>query len=211
MSRASGRRGAWLLVVSVVVGNAALQAATTLPAVTPGSSLSFWALAATSGISVVLALAAVLGRMRAMELGASAGSANLGDVEEREISGDRPGRFAASSALFALLVTLIVGLAAVLWSPLVLLTVPLGLIAAASWVATGGVYRGFRVFTRRPWAAAMLAVLSVGVVALLWLGALFSGFFIAGWFSALVTWLAFGFVGTGLLATWARLMKPRPA
>jgi hypothetical protein len=185
----------WRVFVPVVIVNAVVQAATTAPFATPAFAAVFVALAAASFVALVVSFVLVVAQ-------AQDGAEGL--------------RFRAPSWrqwTAGLVAVLVIGASAVASPPLVLLTVTLALIVLPAIRAQGaagrGVFTGFRTFARRPGRAVALTVITLVVLAVLWLGALLSGFFITGVASAALTWLVFGCVGVLLVCAWTALLHGR--
>ncbi|HAN25656.1 MAG: hypothetical protein CMH36_07355 [Microbacterium sp.] len=89
--------------------------------------------------------------------------------------------------------------------------VPLVLTAAGCLVAAASAgqrpWHGFRVFRAHPWAAVILLVVGSVVLTVAWIAAFSAGFFITGAVGGMITWLAFGIAGGGLLIWWSSLVQ----
>ena len=179
----------WRTWMPVVIGNAAVQAATTVPFATPAVGAVFLALAVVSLLALVVSVVLVL----------SQSAASAAGVHWRA-----PSRRLWIAGAAAVLVT---GVAAVVLAPLLLLSTTAALIMLPAIAAGAGAFTGFRVFAAFPLHAIGLTIISILALLLLWLGALLSGFFITGALSAALTWLVLGSVGVVLAASWTTLVR----
>ncbi|MBN9153954.1 MAG: hypothetical protein J0J05_08225 [Microbacterium sp.] len=177
----------WPVFLAAIVGNAVVQALTSLPQATPGPAVGFVLLAAASGIALVVSLAVVVARVR--------GAADAGAPAWRWTDG-----------VAALAGVLVIALAGLVSSWLVTPAIAVVLIVLAG-VAVGRGVAGFGVFRHTPGRAILLLLATLAVVGLLWLAALLLGFFVTGWLAAGLTWLAFGVAGVLLLCGWTSLAR----
>jgi len=175
----------WRIHVPVVVANALVQAATTLPFLTPAASASFILLTLASFAALAAAAALV-----AAQAAASAGSF--------------PFRWPSWTLwMSAAIVVLLVGTGSLI-SPFV---VPVAC-AVAIIVLTGAAARpsrpfaAFRLFANAPLRAIGLSLLTLVVLGLLWVVALLLGLFVTGALGSGLTWLVFGAVAVVLIAAW---------
>ncbi len=179
----------WRVHVPVVAGNAAVQALAVWPAATPAFSTLFVLLAVVSFGAFVVSLALVAAQARA----SAAATAFAWP----------PTGLTVTSAIVVLL-AVGVSLLTAFVVPLVLLAALVALPGAAATPARP--FAGFRVFSTAPLRAILLALLTLVVIALLWVVALLLGLFVAGPFGAGFTWLVFGVVGVLLVAGWTGLV-----
>jgi hypothetical protein len=178
----------WRTWVPVVIGNAAVQAATTAPFATPAVAAGFLALAVLSLLALVVSVVLVV----------SQSAASAAGVRWRTPS---PRLWIAGAAA-----VLIIGGSAVVLAPLLLLTMTAALIMLPAIASGAGSFAGFRVFAAAPLHAISLTICTVLVLALLWVAALLSGFFLTGALSAALTWLVLGVAGVVLIAAWSALV-----
>lgn len=177
----------WLTWVPVVFANAAVQAATTAPFVTPAGSVVFVALAVVSFLALVASLVLVVAQFAASAAGARWRSPSL--------------RLWIAGAV----AVLVIGVAAVVLAPLLLLTTTAALIMLPAIAAGAGTFSGFRLFATSPLRAIGLTICTILLIVLLWVVALLSGFFVTGALSAGLTWLVLGLAGVLLVAGWTAL------
>ena len=177
----------WPVFFAVVVGNAAVQALTSLPQATPGPGVVFVLLAAASAIALVLSLAMVVARMRS--------AADAGAPAWRWTDG-----------VVALAAVIVVALAGLVSSWLVTPAIAVVLIVLAG-VAVGRGAAGFAAFRRTPGRAILLLLATLAGVGLLWLGALLLGFFVTGWLAAGLASFSFGIAVVLLLCGWTALAR----
>ncbi|UFS60811.1 hypothetical protein [Subtercola endophyticus] len=166
----------WRVYVPVVVVNAAIQAASVAPFATPAPSLLFVALVAASFLGFAASLILVVAQ-------AAATAAHE--------TFRRPSLRLCIAGLVAVTV---IAASAVLFTPVVIVTLTLAAIILPS-IAAGPTARdsaGFAVFARHPVRAVGLTIVTLVVLVILWIGALLSGFFLTGIPSAALTWLVFG-------------------
>jgi hypothetical protein len=179
--------GGWRTYVPVVSVNALLQSATTLPVATPAPSPAFIGLAVASfaalAASIVLTVAQAAASADGMRFRA-------------------PSLRLTTAGVLALVV---IGLAAVLVPPVLVPAIGLALIVLPAIASGQPWFTGFRAFARRTGASIAFTLLCAVAIAVLWLGALLSGFFLAGAASALLTWLVIGAVGVALVCGWTHL------
>jgi hypothetical protein len=219
----------WRVYVPVIVGNALVQAATVAPFATPAPTAVFVALTAASFVAFVVSVAfvtaqaaasstagvpAATGVLAAAGVPAADGSATASTPAPSAAAASAPPtdsgermpfhRPALRTWITATVAVLVIALSAVLLPPVLIVIVPVALIVLAG---RGGVLSGFRAFAGHPVRAALLALASIVVVALLWIGALLAGFFITGVASAALTWLVFGCVAVLLLTAWRALNR----
>ncbi|MGA1836159.1 hypothetical protein VD659_04425 [Herbiconiux sp. 11R-BC] len=180
----------WRVTVPVVVGNALVQAATAWPFLTPGFAPGF--------------LALVLVSFAALAAGAALVAAACTAVTEPRTRFRMPGLRLWVTAAAAVLA---IGLSAVVAAPLFVLTTSAAFVVLPSVAGGARAFSGFRAFARAPLRAIGLALLTVLVLLVLWLGGLLSGFFITGAASALLSWLGFGVAGVLLLGGWTALLR----
>jgi hypothetical protein len=175
----------WPAFAAAVLGNAAVQALTVLPGVTPAWTTSFLALFLASFAAIVLAAAVV-----------AATAAAVRPVWPR----------GTLIAVVALLVLAVAGL-----SLLTTYVIPVAVAGGAWWLGVvAGRHRpgaAFRVFRDRPVAAVLAVLVTILLVVIGWVAAFGLGFFVTGWLSALLTWIIFGVVGVVLIAWWAGLYR----
>jgi len=179
------RRG-WPVFLATVVGNAVVQALTTVPRATPSPSAGFLGLAAVSLVALILSVALCIATLR------------------RGVAGGRGPWWRWTDGAAAVAAMLAVALAALASSWLVPVALVIVLIVLAGIVVGRGA-AGFVAFRRAPTRSVLLTLVTLVAVGLLWLGALLLGFFVTGWLSAGATWLVFGAVGVVLLCAWTAL------
>lgn len=182
----------WRVFMPVVVGNAVVQAATTVPFLTPGEGLGFVALAVVSAAALVVGAVLIVA--------AAAAVAGVAGVSGSRVRMPRRLWLAASVSV------VLVGTAAVTLYPLVPVVLTLAFIVLPG-LARGELSSGFVAFVSHPGRAVLLTVLTLLTVALLWVGALLLGFFITGAVSAALTWLAFGAAAVELAKAWAAMAE----
>lgn len=178
----------WRTYLAVVIGNAALQAATTAPLATPAADAGFIALAFVSLLALVVSLVLVVARC----------ALSAAPVREARWRAPLPRLWIAGAAA-----VLAIGASAVVLAPLVLLTITAAVIMLPAIASGAGWFSGFRVFATAPLHAISLTIGTVLVLALLWVAALLSGFFLTGALSAALTWLVLGTAGVLLIAAWS--------
>ncbi|CAN5146973.1 hypothetical protein BH09ACT6_BH09ACT6_24060 [soil metagenome] len=189
----------WRTHVPVVIGNAVVQAATTAPFATPAFSAGFVALAVVSLVSLVVSVV----------LEAAQAAASAEGTRYRPPSA----RLWAAGAV----AVVVIAASAVVFAPLLVVTTTAALVVLPSIAGgTRGIrgtagFSGFRTFAHTPVRAIGLTILTIATILVLWLGALISGFFITGAFSAALTWLVFGAVGVVLICAWTSLTRGFPA
>lgn len=183
----------WRVLVPVIVGGAAVQAATVVPETVPSLSWPFAVAVAVSFCAAAAALAFTV----------SATCQEPG----RAVLRLRPALWVGSAqvVLTAVLLTMVAPIAL----PFVLLAGAVLLPPLASG-ASGRSWAGARVFRRHPVRATLLTLVTLVVVGLLWAAALLLGLFVTGVASAFLTWIAFGIAAALLLASWSALHR-RPA
>lgn len=179
----------WPVFLVVVVANAVVQAATVAPSVTPSASPEFVGLAVVSALSFASALVLTVAQVRAGV-----------DGKHRP----QPRRVDVAASLTFLLAVAVAGIASS-WLMVPVIVVALPVFAG---FATGRGAAGFAVFHGAPVRSLVLTLFTLVIIGLLWLGALLLGFFITGWPAAILTWLAYGTIGTALLCAWAALARP---
>lgn len=177
----------WRTWVPVVIANAAVQAATTVPFATPAVAAGFLALAVVSLLALVVSVVLVV----------SQSAASAAGVRWRAPS---PRLWTAGAAA-----VLAIGASAAVLAPLLLLTTTAALIMLPGIAIGAGTFAGFRIFASSPLRAIGLTIITLLLLVLLWLGALLSGFFVTGALSAGLTWLVLGFAGVVLVAGWTAL------
>lgn len=190
--RIAGR--AWRVLVPVVLGNAAVQAATVAFGLTPAIEFAFVLLA-------LLSFAALTASLAVIAAAAHATATATTPTTTRRFRW--PGWWLWAGAALAMLATTAAGLASPLLVPVVVVLVLIVLPGVAardqSWVA------GLRMFRAAPVRASLLAVGSLLVVIVLWIIGLLLGFFVTGAISAFVTWLAFGATAAILVCAWTSI------
>lgn len=181
------RRG-WRVFVPVVIGNAAVQAATTAPFLTPAPTVWFILLAVVSAAALIAGAALIVAQA---------------DAGAKRTRLRVPGRVWAAASVCVV----VVGTSALVALPLVPLALTLAFVVLPG-VAKGDAWAGFRAFARSPLRAVGLAFVTLATVVVLWVGALLLGFLITGVVSAALTWLLFGAAATVLACAWTRLSPP---
>ena len=194
----------WRVIVPVVLLNALAQALLVLPDPVPGRSWSFLLLAVVSFLVLAFAMALVT----SSALSAAVGPVTWGRVVDR--LAQHGGAFMAWFAL--VLAAIAVGL--VLWVVpgwLVAMLTVYVLLAALDGRGRGALGADLRAIGSR-WGRWLITALLMGVVvAVSWLLAAFSAFFITGAISAFITWTWFGLLASWFQTTWACLYRSTPA
>ncbi|WP_378143804.1 hypothetical protein ACFJGV_10250 [Cnuibacter sp. UC19_7] len=190
MSRRDALRRLLTVTVPVIVVNAAVQAVTVLPGTTPGLGMGFVLLTLVSFVSF------------------SASAALLAAASLPALSAPGRRRLLLPVATWAAFAALVLAVAlSSLVSPVLLPIVATVALVIAPGLASGAPRpRSIaRPFAATPLRAALLTIVSLLVTALGLVVALLVGFFIAGPWSALLTWLVLGGLAAALLHAWARL------
>jgi hypothetical protein len=181
----------WRVFVPVVVANAAIQAATTIPHETPAAATTFVMLAGVSFLALVGAV--VLSVAQA----------------DASVAGSRF-RWPRTRLWFAgIAAVLIVAGSSLVLGPLPIVTGAVALAVLPALTGWAGAGATFRSMSRRPLPAAALALVTLVATSLLAAIALLSGVFLAGMVSAVVTWLVAGSASALLLCAWSTLAKAR--
>lgn len=188
MSRGPVRRR-WRPLVAVVLGNAVVQALTVLPAGVPGATVLFVVLFVVSYVGLVAALALI-----------ASGVSAPGPVRSLPAPSIR-------QWIAAALAPWVVAAAGLLGPFAVPVAVPVAtvLLAGAGPAATGP----RRPRSAHPVAVALTALATVVIAAAGMVLALLLGFFVTGFWAALLTWVCFGAAGVGLVRWWSVLLTAR--
>lgn len=177
----------WRVFVPVVVGNAIAQALTTAPFLTPAVDVGFLLVALASVVALVASAALIVA-------GAHAAA-----------NGTR-WRLSGRLVLAASVAVIVVGLVAVVSLPATPVAILLAF-AMLPGVARGESFAAFRAFATAPAHAIVLTLVTLLTIVVLCVGALLLGFFLTGWASAALTWLAFGAFAVVLTCAWTVLVR----
>jgi hypothetical protein len=112
-------------------------------------------------------------------------------------------RFSIWVVLWTVLVT--VGLALYFWPGVILLALTPFVPVAAAAGAGNALGANFRAIADRPVRWLVTVVVTLLVIAVVWLTSGLAAFFVGGWVAAFATWLVIGFVAAWLLTAWAAL------
>ena len=175
----------WRVFVPVVLVNAAVQALTTVPFLTPAADLWFLLLALGSAVALVVSAALVFAAAHAASDGTHL-------------------RLTWRLVVAASLTVLAVGAVAVVALPVTPVALTLAFVVLPG-VARGQVFAGFRAFGAAPGRAIALTLATLMAIVLLWVGALLLGFLITGPLSAGLVWVGFGAAAVVLAAAWTAL------
>lgn len=194
----NGRKASWrrlAMTALIIVANAAVQALTVVPGATPGLGLPFALLvlvsfAAFSASAALLSIAALPSRTPLR----------------------RPRQLPPVSIWLSFAAVVLAVALSTLISPVVLPIVTTIALIMAPALAAGAPHPRSLVnaFAAAPVRASLLTIVSIVVTVLGWIAAFALGFFVAGPWSALLTWIVLGAAAAALLHAWARLWaRPR--
>jgi hypothetical protein len=179
------------IVVSLV--NAAVQASLL--------ALSVWWLAVGVSAAVLLISFALMAHIAVRSVGERSGLRDLADVDLL--------RFAVWIVGWTVVVNL--GLAFYFWPGILLLALtPFVPIAAAAGVRNP-LAANFSAIRAQPVRWLVTVLISLLVIAVVWLLSGLGAFFIGGWIASFSAWLIIGFVAAWLLTAWAALLRSTPA
>ncbi|QWT22974.1 hypothetical protein KPL76_09295 [Subtercola sp. PAMC28395] len=179
------RLGRWMLVVLLIVANAAVQALLVDGDPIPG--VSWW--------FVVLVLASFAAVTVTVWLGCALLEPLPGVRTDRRPARLRLLAWSTGAVVVAAIGGVIVPALALL--PALLAAFVLPPVAAGE---KAPVRQAASVFRRHPVRAVITVIGGVVLLVLSWLAALLLGFFITGWLAAAVTWVCFGFAGALLVS-----------
>jgi hypothetical protein len=154
----------------------------------------FW-LALGISAAVLLIAFALLAHLAVRNVRQRSGVADLTSVDLL--------RFSIWVVGWTVLVT--VGLALYFWPGVVLLALTPFVPVAAAAGARNAVAANFKAIGDRPVRWLVTVVLTLLVIAVVWLASGLAAFFVGGWIAAFATWLVIGFVAAWLLTAWAAL------